>query len=565
MLLTLSASLRRALHFDPRWVHLRATAVTMATVLGTYGWALLVEHTAELHVDSVVQAVVIASALGRVQRVFDPTDRLLACAVLPCAAFGGTELSTLIQRHPDVGDAVFVLGVTGAIWVRRFGARATRAGTLVVLPLVAVLVVPGGVAPVDGYERAWWAAVTALVAVAWGTLLTWAAQRIGLVRRPPPAAVAVATARTRSGVPASTRMALQMAVALAAAFVVGRNLWPDHWSWVVLTAFLVCSGARSRGDVLVKGAWRTVGASAGTVAAGAVAGSFGPRSDAVVVLIFAVLAVATWLRELSYAYWAGCVTAVLSLLYDWFGQSPGGLLHTRLAGIAVGAVLGVAASWLVLPIRTSLAVRARTAAALANLGELLEADWRDDRAVRTAGARFSHGVEQLGVATAPLRLLAALPLPRGLSTRLRRSLGALRAVAALRHCAGSVGDLAAAVASAPDALADDPAVGRRRTEVAAHSLAVRRIIGRRPAPPGSPGPTPPPPVRPTAPAAQDALATLAGIDTQLDVLTGLFGPPPVNSEPTPPPRAHPARSRHAEHRRQPGADDTLVRRRPSSR
>ncbi|TMU98778.1 hypothetical protein [Streptomyces sp. DASNCL29] len=140
---TFSARLRRALRFDPKWLHLRATAVTMATVLGTYGWALLIERAAGLHVDSVVQAVVIASSLGRVQRGLDGADRLLACAVLPCAAAGGAELATLIQRHPTAGDAVFVLGMAGAIWLRRFGARATRAGTLLVLPLVAVLVLPG--------------------------------------------------------------------------------------------------------------------------------------------------------------------------------------------------------------------------------------------------------------------------------------------------------------------------------------------------------------------------------------------------------------------------------------
>ncbi|MCG0286864.1 hypothetical protein [Streptomyces sp. PSAA01] len=36
-MLTLTVPLRRALHFDPGWMHLRATAVTMATVLGAYG------------------------------------------------------------------------------------------------------------------------------------------------------------------------------------------------------------------------------------------------------------------------------------------------------------------------------------------------------------------------------------------------------------------------------------------------------------------------------------------------------------------------------------------------
>ncbi|MEY2244901.1 FUSC family protein [Streptomyces sp. BF23-18] len=510
----------------------------MVTVLGTYGWALLVEHQAGLRVDSVVQAVVIASALGRVQRLFDRTDRLLACVVLPCAAAAGTELSTLIQRHPLAGDAAFVVGVAGAIWVRRFGARATRAGTLVVLPLIAVLVVPAGTVPAGGHEHTAWAAVTALAAVVWGTVVTWTAQRTGVVPRPPPAQVTTAPGAPRRRPTPSTRMALQMAAALTAAFTIGRILWPDHWAWVVLTAFLVCSGARSRGDVLVKGAWRTLGAAAGTVVATAASGEFGPRSDTAVVVIFVVLAVATWLRELSYAYWAGCVTAVLSLLYDWFGQSPGDLLHTRLAGIAVGAVLGIAASWLVLPIRTEAVIRARTAAALSSLGDLLEADWRDGQAVRLARARFAYRVEQLAIATAPMRILAAAPVPETVSARWHPDHFTLRSVTALRQCAEPVDDLTDASGSAPDALTTDPAVARRRAQVAAHALTVRRAIGRRPAPPTAaeaashelPRPPGTAPLARSAAAALTALTALTAlevIDSQLDILSALFGPPPT--------------------------------------
>ncbi|MFJ8142983.1 FUSC family protein [Streptomyces sp. NPDC096013] len=522
--------MRRTLRFDPGLWYLRATAVGVATMLGTYGWSLYIEHEAGLHVDSVVQAVVISAAFSRVQRAFDRTDRLVACVVLPCAAAGGTELSSLIQHHPDLGDALFILGMAGSVWIRRFGLRATRAGTLLVLPLTAVLVVPGGIAAGGGHERTGWAAVTALFAVVWGTLVTWAAQRTGLVRRPPSAAVVTTAGPARTGIPASTRMALQLAVALAAAFVVGRSQWPDHWAWTVLTAFLVCSGARSRGDVLVKGAWRTLGASVGTMVAGAVAGSFGPRSDTAVVVIFSVLAVATWLRELSYAFWAACVTAVLSLLYDWFGQSSGDLLHTRLAGIAVGAALGLAASWLVLPIRTSAVTRARTATALAALGELLEADWHDARAVRAARGRFIHRVEQLGLATKPLKLLAALPVPHARLMGWQPDRGPLRVLAALRRCTGPVDRLVVA-AAAPDVPADDPRVARSRTKTAAHTLALRRAIGRRPAPAQVPSqPTPPTAVSPAGPQTEtvrSALLALSEIDAELDVLTGEFGLPPT--------------------------------------
>ena len=206
-------------------------------------------------------------------------------------------------------------------------------------------------------------------------------------------------------------MALQMATALAAAFAIGRTIWPGHWAWVVLTAFIVCSGARGRGDVVLKGALRGAGAAAGTAVATAVAGTFGPHADASVVVMFAAVAVATWLREFSYAWWAACVTAVLSLLYGWFGQAPGGLLETRLEGIAVGAALGIAASWLILPVRTSDVARRRAADALAALSGVLTADWRDPAALGHRQAAFQHTVISLGQIAPPLRAQRLLLAP----------------------------------------------------------------------------------------------------------------------------------------------------------
>ncbi|MEU6229723.1 FUSC family protein [Streptomyces sp. NPDC047042] len=527
-------ALRHALHFDPGLRMLRATALGMATVLGTYGWSLWIENRAGLHVDSVVQAVVISSSFARVQRVHDRTDRLIACVVLPCAAAGGMQLTALIRDHPNAGDVLFTLGVGASVWVRRFGMRATRAGTLVVLPLVAVLVVPGGVAPAQGYAPTGWAASTALFAVAWGTVVTWFGHRTGLVPRPASASVATMPVPDRPGLRAGTRMALQSTAALGAAFALGRALWPDHWTWVVLTAFLVGSGARSRGDVLVKGVWRTLGAAAGTVVAAAVAGSFAPRSDAVVVIIFSVLAVATWLRELSYAYWAGCVTAMLSLLYDWFGQDAGSLLHTRLTGILVGAVLGIAASWFVLPIRTSGTVRSRTAAALAGLGEVLSADPHDTRAVRVARARFLFRLEQLRLAAAPLRVAESLPIPSAASAWWRkRSLALLAAPTALGSCAEPLDAYATAVTTAPDAATADPALSHRNRETAAHGVSLRRAIGHRPAPP-TPAATTTAPAAGTPPNPPAATTSTPAAGTALNPPAGSTANPPAGTALNPP-------------------------------
>jgi uncharacterized membrane protein YccC len=79
--------------------------------------------------------------------------------------------------------------------------------------------------------------------------------------------------------------------------------------------------------------------------------------------MFAVLAVALWLRPLNYAYWAAGMTTALSLLLGYFGQDATSLLPTRLAAIAVGAVLAVASAWWLLPVpkRRSTTVAARPA------------------------------------------------------------------------------------------------------------------------------------------------------------------------------------------------------------
>ena len=331
-------------------------------------------------------------------------------------------------------------------------------------------------------------------------------------------------------------MALQMAAALAAAFAVGRAAWPGHWTWTVLTAFIVCSGARGRGDVVLKGALRGAGAAAGTLVATAIAGAFGPHADASVAVMFAVLAVATWLREFSYAWWAGCVTAVLSLLYGWFGQAPGGLLETRLEGIAAGAALGIAASWLILPVRTGDVARRRSADALAALSGMLTADWHDPAALRRHHIAFQHTVGSLGQIAPALRaqrlLLSPLQATRPGTPRLAD------VIDAIESCTRPVLSIAGTALHHPEA-GDDPCVARLNKAVTTNITAARLAIGRRPgatyraatpatcavAAPGQASPSPSPSDGDgdgdgdghcRAPAAQAQItAALAGIDRAL--------------------------------------------------
>ena len=152
-----------------------------------------------------------------------------------------------------------------------------------------------------------------------------------------------------------------MGALAAAAFAAGHALFPAHWPWVVLTAYIVASGNRSRGDVIYKGGLRVFGAACGTLVAAFLATAFPPGNRWALAAILVILAGGSWLRNASYAYWAGCVTAALALFYGYAGAGGGGagLLESRLAAIACGAVIAAAAAWLVLPVKTADVLRRR--------------------------------------------------------------------------------------------------------------------------------------------------------------------------------------------------------------
>ena len=376
---------------------LPGAVVAITVVLASFGSALALEDIAHLHLDIVIEAVILAATVSRVQRSAELHDRLNALVVLPAAAIGASEISRMISSKTDLGDLLFLSAAAGAVWARRFGPTAAKTSMLLAAPLVAVLILQGEPTIARFQTAPIWVALVACICCLWATVIQLGSARIGFdrprPRRPSPRSRMVIAGSSRFRLDAPTRMALQMAAGLAVAFVVGRSLWPEHWTWVVLTAFIVCSGARGRGDVVLKGVLRAFGAAVGTLVAAGFAGLFGPGDVGAVACIFVVLGLAMWLRQISYAYWAGCVTAAISLFYGWLGVPAGGLLCTRLEGIAVGAVIGIAASWLILPVRTSDVVRRRCGEVMTALGDLIVADWNDPEALRQR--ERAHSVIQL--------------------------------------------------------------------------------------------------------------------------------------------------------------------------
>jgi MFS family permease len=327
------------------------SVLTMTAVLLCWSLALWLEAVAGLHTDVLVLAVALTLTLAGTQRTADTRRRLTGLALLPATAAVSILVGRLIAAHYVIGAVVFTAGMSAPVWIRRYGRAATKAGTLMTLPFIALLVVPGPALPPKAQEAlvSWgWAALIGVLAVCCVWLVQGLADRYGPWRpdpEPPNPPPRPSRLRPRP----STRMALQLAAAIAAAFVVGRLLFDDHWPWAVLTAYVAASGNRGRTDVVRKGIERLAGACAGTLLAAGVA-TAGVTGPAAVALMFTVLAIALWLRPLSYAYWAAGMTTVLSLLLGRLGQDATSLLPTRLAAIAVGAALTVASAWWVLPV-----------------------------------------------------------------------------------------------------------------------------------------------------------------------------------------------------------------------
>jgi Fusaric acid resistance protein-like len=393
------------------------TVLTMAAVLASFGSALVIEQVADLRSQIAVLAVVLALTLSRTTTKPGAREFLYRVVTLPVIAYAATQVGSLMLHHPVIGDTLFALALSLAVWLRRFGRSAGRLAGLITLPFIGILVVPIPLSASTATSI--WSPVISLIALCWSTLAVTVARELSWLPKsdlppsgaeladgqPSAAPWARASAFARAAISTrwwepqrlsvSSRMALQLGVGLGLAFLIGHWLYPRHWPWLVLSCYLVSSGNRGRGDVLHKGILRLLGAAFGTVAATLLAGAFAAGDRIAVVLIFVVLLVAIRLRDRSYAYWAAGVTAMLALLNDYYGIGGPDQLPQRLGGVAIGAGIGVLVSWFLLPVRTGDVFRRRVANALAALSDYLTSLRTDPSGAAAAARTYGHRVLEL--------------------------------------------------------------------------------------------------------------------------------------------------------------------------
>lgn len=342
----------------------------MAAVLASF--CIMYAVCVRAHVSVSVAILAAALCVGLVRRPEGLSLRKLAMKLLalPAIALAAALVGTTFLRAPVLGASLFTVGVALSVALRQFGERAAALGRTLALPLIMMLAVP--VPMGNGSHNGSTALLTLLAGAV--AMICAAAASFGLPKHDRPKNARPVQAGVTS-VP--SRMAMQMLTALALAFAIGMPLFGTHWPWVVLSAFIVCSGAVGRGDAVYKALLRLGGAVGGTLLAAIVTLIATPNPYAYAALVFAVLFAGMWLRRINYAYWAACATLIFALLQGAAGESAAPLFGVRVACIVIGALCGVAAAWFVFPIRTQQVVRRRVADALGAMRAMLSGEEAD--------------------------------------------------------------------------------------------------------------------------------------------------------------------------------------------
>ena len=188
---------------------------------------------------------------------------------------------------------------------------------------------------------------------------------------PGPDRAVAARPRSRRFLVASTRTAIQLSAALILAYLAAGLLHGRPSSWIIITAFVVSQGVRSREDVVSKGLRRIAGALAGTVAGTVLAASTGDRV-LLTAAVFCLLYIGVTVRAANYAFWVFCVTSILALLYKIMGFSGTHLLELRVLEIAAGTVCGILPAYLLVPVSASDVAKSHTRRALDRLRVILK-------------------------------------------------------------------------------------------------------------------------------------------------------------------------------------------------
>lgn len=148
------------------------------------------------------------------------------------------------------------------------------------------------------------------------------------------------------------RAAVQITTASSVAMLFGLMLSRDRWFWAVLTAFLIFTNTKSRGDTALRALQRSVGTLLG-IGSGLVLATLlaGHPEISVPVGVLGIF-LGFYFLQMSYAVMSFFISIVLCLIYGLMGQLTFDLLLLRVEETLIGAVVGAAVAFLVFPAPT---------------------------------------------------------------------------------------------------------------------------------------------------------------------------------------------------------------------
>lgn len=171
----------------------------------------------------------------------------------------------------------------------------------------------------------------------------------------------------------TTRAAVQVSVGSTLAIVGGELLSPQRWYWAVLTCWVVFLNTASTGEILVKGYRRLLGTVLGVVAGVILAGVIGNHTWTAFALVLLFIFAMYFTAPVSYVLMSFFVTAMLGLLYTVLNTYSPAVLVLRIEETALGAICGMVAAVLVLPVHTDRRTDELLAAVLVRLGDVTSA------------------------------------------------------------------------------------------------------------------------------------------------------------------------------------------------
>jgi uncharacterized membrane protein YccC len=222
------------------------------------------------------------------------------------------------------------------------------------------------------------------------------------------AARVVPQERVAQPIPSGTlawRAASQAALASLIAMVGGTALSPQRWFWAVIAVYVVFINARTRGDIIHKGAHRVIGTLAGLFAGLGIA-ALAKDNVAVecAVMLVAVFGM-YYLAAVAYGVAIFCVTVLLGLIYGSFGDAPEPVLLLRLGETVLGVAAAILTAAFFLPVPTTRQVRLSRLGVLRALREVVgqsASQPRDGHAVAAAVRNLDRQVVDYRRALLPL-------------------------------------------------------------------------------------------------------------------------------------------------------------------